>query len=240
MSRENVLIGMVGQGGSGKDTIAEILHSLNPNLVVDSFARPIRAVAHHFGFDIFDRAAKEITVTRQVSVPDLAFQLEVESGLCLEGFTALKVATNFMKAALDQGLTTVQGNTVQLTMSPRLFAQLLGTEGGRSVDPDIWTALLVDRAFKRYHEGGIRTIVTDVRFFNEAVLMDALVHVRRPDNPHKTVTSSHTSEAFATLVDEGKAGPVVARRIRASIINDFKSVELLRQFVQFNPGLQSL
>lgn len=52
----------------------------------------------------------------------------------------------------------------------RYALQTLGTEWGRSCDPNIWAKRLVREA-SAYLEGGFVVLVTDLRFVNEAALL---------------------------------------------------------------------
>lgn len=79
----------------------------------------------------------------------------------------------------------------------RWLLQQLGTEIGRTYDPDIWVNFLCRRI-----EAGLvpMYVVTDVRFPNEAEALVKrfnadLILIRRPDNPNKgTGMMEHASE----------------------------------------------
>ncbi|SPA50597.1 hypothetical protein [Cupriavidus taiwanensis] len=84
-------------------------------------------------------------------------------------------------------------------VSPRYAMQTLGTEWGRhTLAKNIWLeqcrARIMDNA-----EEGVPTVITDVRFDNEADLIRAMggtiIHVARPD---ALVVAAHVSEAGVT------------------------------------------
>jgi hypothetical protein len=80
--------------------------------------------------------------------------------------------------------------------SYRHIAQTIGTEWGRKcIHPDLWLNITANRCT------GLNTIITDVRFENEAEFVRAngiLVHVNRHDQQH-VEESFHTSEAGVTI-----------------------------------------
>jgi hypothetical protein len=147
------LIGLTGRAGSGKDTVARILHDQHDFARV-AIAGPLRDMLIALGVPhtaLDDRAAKERV---------------------LPGF----------------GVT------------PRAMMQTLGTEWGRTLDPDWW----LDRGPRSLRARltellrfSARIVVTDVRFANEAQWIrhrgGALWHLRRPDadNVHAIHPSEH-------------------------------------------------
>ena len=83
--------------------------------------------------------------------------------------------------------------------SPRELLQLLGTEFGRNmIDPDIWVRAAMQRADSML-EAGLRVVVTDVRFDNEAEAIQeaggVVFMVTRPDvTVLNLMTAAHASE----------------------------------------------
>lgn len=230
-----IYIGMIGATGAGKDTVAlAMVEGSEGQLVTDSFAHPIRETSKLLGLDIYSREFKESPVEVKLSVQGIAQALDKATGNALEGFQSLKVASKTMEALLtltEGKYRTLGAGVVAMTISPRQFAQLLGTEGGRAVDQYLWMNLLATRVESRFSTEGVRTVVTDVRFLNEALLMDSLVYVQRPDNPHATQTT-HVSENLAQLVEAGTVPLGVGRRLVARINNRYSTAEDLALFVQ--------
>jgi hypothetical protein len=89
--------------------------------------------------------------------------------------------------------------------SPRAWAQWLGTEVGRTLDPDVWTRLMIRKwAELTKANPEARMVVSDVRFDNEALAISKLggevLHIYRPD---AGAVLDHLSEAgvSSALVD---------------------------------------
>lgn len=111
-------------------------------------------------------------------------------------------------AMLDTGVDDVKAHKdmvlPDLGVSPRALLQVLGTEGGRSLDPDLWVRFaerdakaMKDRALGRAH-----LVVTDVRFENEADWIRGsgglLVHISRPG---RDPVREHVSERGILFAD---------------------------------------
>lgn len=81
-----------------------------------------------------------------------------------------------------------------LGLSYRRLAQTLGTEWGRTLDPDFWIRVARERIACQL--GHSPVVVTDVRFDNEARLIremgGALLQIERPGIP---AVAAHVSEA---------------------------------------------
>lgn len=79
--------------------------------------------------------------------------------------------------------------------SYRQAAQLLGTEWGRALNPDIWLNIM-ERRITANIKFGAATVVTDVRFENEADLIRSrgghIVHLL--GRSYKTDNAEHKSE----------------------------------------------
>lgn len=78
-------------------------------------------------------------------------------------------------------------------VTPREVMQLLGTEFGRSINPDLWVLILTNK-IKDLHD----VVITDVRFENEAEaireLGGVIIHVVTTTPEATTSHSSHVSE----------------------------------------------
>ena len=174
-------IGLVGLAGSGKDESAKIIQELLPEFKIDRYAGLLKETARTvFGDNFDDRDVKEVPVrvsstklqaSLYMLLHSLKLSVEDELGfqnLCLKHFSNVG------------------------EMSPREFQQLLGTEVGRKVNPDIWVNYI-----KRKDE---KLIIPDVRFDNELVNFNILI-TRHPVPKGKL----HSSEVFAAelqLIDD--------------------------------------
>lgn len=102
-----------------------------------------------------------------------------------------------------------EGNLPGMRYSPRLLAQTLGTEWGRSIDPDFWvhvTESLIHR------DTPSRAVITDVRFDNEAKWIQRqgglVIEILRPDavpvNQHASELGVHPYLIDFTIVNDGR------------------------------------
>lgn len=120
-SRNTQLIAVAGMRGSGKDTVAKHLCSLDDRVRVLKFATPVKATLKQL-FDFTDEELED-EILKELVVPRLGF-------------------------------------------SPRQAMRTLGTEFGRTLNPDVW----VNIARESYHDNlvdGHLTIITDLRYKNE-------------------------------------------------------------------------
>src|SRR5690625_143829 len=127
------IIGITGMAGSGKDTLADELeasfHEAGYTVFRTSFAEPIRNIAKAMGLDPFDRDKKEAEVTLRFSHIELEL-VEVitrvlgdfagEDDLC-------DLYAGFATVLRSRGYVTTDRQD-KLTISPRRFCRLLGTE----------------------------------------------------------------------------------------------------------------
>lgn len=217
------LIGITGYAGSGKDTLANILveelQAAGKTAAVFSFAQPIREITAALGLDIYDRDKKEVPVTLFFDDFEERLILEID---CALGHTAsnderCELFAFFTEALVQQGHLHYgpAGNTLHI--SPRVFAQLFGTEGGRRVSPDFW----VDIATRAQEAICVDFAITsDVRFPNEANAVDVLFG-RVGDVPP---VAPHESEQYIDTLLRLKADFLVPRvdtleELRAEIHN---------------------
>lgn len=173
-------IGLVGLAGSGKDTVAILLRELLSDqghvFEIDRYASLLKKCALVvFGDTFDDRDVKEELVFVTPELADRMIDATDYCQLCL-GLNPdeFEIFNDLCVKHLDS-LTWV---------SPRLFQQLLGTEVGRTLNPNVWRDHLQNK------EGNL--IVPDVRFANE--LCDFNILVRRHEVPKGVV---HSSEALA-------------------------------------------
>lgn len=173
-------IGICGLAGDGKDTLAAMLleefKKLGVYFEIDRYAALLKEGARQvFGEDFDNRDVKEelVFVTPELldKMVDATDYIQLKLGLDPFQFT---VWNHACIKYLDS-LTWI---------SPRLFQQIVGTEVGRSVDPNIWVDYI------KRKKGNF--IIPDVRFGNEEVDYTILI-VRNPVPKGKI----HPSEAYA-------------------------------------------
>lgn len=178
-------IGLVGLAGAGKDEAAKIIKELLPHYEIDRYAAILKEAARQvFGDNFDDRDVKEESVFMTPQLWDKLWDAV--------DYTALKV-TDDNPTLYDVFMDYADKAFSNLTwISPRLFQQLLGTEVGRNVHPNIWVNYL------RNQERNL--IIPDVRYDNELVDFNILI-TRHPVPKGKL----HASEVFAAeliLIDD--------------------------------------
>lgn len=199
------IIGITGLAGSGKDTLAAELgvhfHEAGYSVLYTSFADPIRIIAYNLGLDPFDRDKKEEEVTLRFSHIELSLVEAItrvlgdyvgEEDLCdlYAGFATVLRSRDYV----------ITDRQDKLTISPRRFCQLLGTEGGRSVRPSFWVDVLRARILRHKEHGLLRTyqaevdvaLVPDVRFANEFGVCNTVIGIERPG---VVAVEAHVSES---------------------------------------------
>lgn len=174
-------IGLVGLAGSGKDESAKIIQELLPTYKIDRYAGLLKETARTvFGDNFDDRDVKEVPVEVNWYKMSTAL-ITLRKKLGLGDFDA-----SCFNSLCQRHLFTFE------PMSPREFQQLLGTEIGRRINPDIWVNYI-----KRKDEN---LIIPDVRFDNE--LVDFNILITRHPVPKGTL---HSSEVFAAELQQGNA-----------------------------------
>ena len=172
------IIGITGLAGHGKDTVAQYLGAALGDSTKLTFADPIRKIAADIGLDVIDRDKKEVIVSRRFGHFELslieAIMEELED-YCGED-DLCDLYASFVTILRSSGYLTTSRQDV-LSISPRRFCQLLGTEGGRAVRPTFWVDVFRARAAKVRSK---YVVAPDVRFANEAAVCDVLIGVRRP------------------------------------------------------------
>ncbi|QMP19132.1 hypothetical protein GGJFMLOI_00013 [Acinetobacter phage Ab124] len=173
-------IGLIGLAGSGKDTVAVILQEALKErgqvFEIDRYAGLLKEAARQvFGENFDDRNVKEVDKFVDLYLADKIIDAT--------DYVYLKL--NRSDIGLDEWNTLCQKHIDSYTwMSPRKFQQLLGTEVGRAIDPDIWVNYLKNQ--------DRNLIIPDVRFGNEDVDFNILI-TRHPVPQGKL----HASEVYA-------------------------------------------
>lgn len=209
------IIGITGLAGSGKDTLADELEAHftegGYSVLRTSFAEPIRNIAKAIGLDPFDRDKKEVEVTLRFShiELDLIEHITAALGDFVGEDDLCDLYAGFVTVLRSRGYI-VTDRQDKLTISPRRFCQLLGTEGGRSVRSSFWVDVLRARIAKlgttvpgpvarKYGPYADVALVPDVRFANEFDVCDTVIGI---DRPGVTAVEPHASEAeIPTLVE---------------------------------------
>lgn len=168
----SIKIGLLGLAGSGKDTAAEMLRDLT-GYPIKRYADELKKAAKVvFGVNFDNRDYKEVPVKI-----DHDHMLECTFRMLHTVLTEPEMDKASELYAEHLGLRPI--------ISPREYQQILGTEIGRAIDPNVWTRKI--KSFKG------NCIVPDVRFPNE--LLDHNILMIRHDVPKGIV---HSSEALAT------------------------------------------
>lgn len=115
----------------------------------------------------------------------------------------------------------------ELARSPRELTRTLGTEWGRrEVHPDLWV-LIAKHRLGRNREAGRLTVVTDVRFENEAHFIrksgGRVIEIRRPGDYY--YGGHHASDR-----------PLPAELIHRSVLNDGTPAELAEHILAGSPA----
>ena len=174
-------IGIMGLAGAGKDTFAEYLLKYMPGYRIEKFAAPLKNAAYQlFGATFDDRDVKEVDQRKRLDDVDTAAEL------CWRALGILKDAETYARqcAVFRSDEVPEYGNSL-ISISPRRFQQLLGTEVCRAIDPD---------CFVKRIDAMHQVIVTDCRFLNEMDAMDEILLVVRPG---VAPVATHESERLA-------------------------------------------
>lgn len=182
-------LGLIGLAGSGKDTAAVIMQRIlneqtGEHYTIERYAGLLKTCAHKvFGDSFDDRDVKEvkIPVTKELHDRMIAVTAYCQRELGIHDDDDIDRWHKLCNQHFS-GLSEV---------SPRLFQQLLGTEVGRAIDPNIWVKYL--------HSKDYNMIITDCRFQNELVDKNILI-VR-----HCVPAVGHASEAFAANLQTNRA-----------------------------------
>jgi hypothetical protein len=218
---------IVGQAGSGKDTVAQMLKDSTNACQIISFAEPIKQF-----------------VGRVFEVEDAKLYGKSEFR---EGFiTSTKQAqrSNFFQTATFDWIKDVVGDKSDDAMVPlenwfkscqgldggltiRHALQTLGTEWGRTIEPEIWVNYGIKRAKKLLVEGVNAVVISDGRFRNEILAVKALggnvIQVINGNQPTWVATNAHKSESEQTNI------PSYWYDYR--VVNFFEGLDVLRQQV---------
>ncbi|QVD48874.1 dNMP kinase [Acinetobacter phage APK16] len=181
-------IGLIGLAGSGKDTVAVILQEALKErgqvFEIDRYAGLLKEAALQvFGENFDDRNVKEEMVFVTPQLWDKLWDACDYTAITLYPKSRREYDKDSVYYDLFMDMADKAfGNLTWI--SPRLFQQLLGTEVGRAIDPDIWVNYLKNQ--------DRNLIIPDVRFGNEDVDFNILI-TRHPVPQGKL----HASEVYA-------------------------------------------
>ena len=190
-----MIIGLAGHIGAGKDTLGLYLQG-HLDAYLTSFAEPIRNLSAYLGFNWVDRERKEREQMRNFACIDESIQKGIE--FCLGQWEDNDKAGLYAFFVEDLKPYVVRGSHAfesdSILISPRTLMQIIGS-AGRKVRGSIWIDEVL--AASRLHPF---TIVTDVRFPEEAAVCDELLYIIR-DGYGKQ--SDHDSESHhAALIQQ--------------------------------------
>ncbi len=184
------IIGLTGWAGTGKDTVADLLVT-HFDFRKLAFADALRGeIADAFSIDLRMLTDQH---TKHVPTPALA--------MCRAPVPFLAAVTH---ALINSEAPVPAGNLAEWQAwlaeprSPRQILQWWGTEYRRAEHPAYWSRKLLQRLIDHMRDGGMRFVVTDIRYQNEA---DTLVcaggrlwQITRPGIDGTTTTEgTHTS-----------------------------------------------
>jgi len=212
------IIGIGGQAGAGKDTVAGMMMKLQPGSVPIAQADPIKWLGR-YGFDFTEEQLWGPSEKR--NGVDERYLKQNGWDEAYNNLFGTKVAEQWLE---EVGIGDVKSLEVWFdkiesefadsgTFSPRIMLQQLGTEYARTHNPAVWPELAVKTALKllggnyRYNRlQGLVTdyktppcpmvFVTDIRFPNELIKIKAVGGKGlKVASSELTVSTAHASEA---------------------------------------------
>lgn len=167
----------IGRKFAGKDTIAS--QDATENTINLKFATPLKESCQELfsGIDIEHQDFKEKQQTFQIK--EVHDKIVVDTVKFLETvgkFVPTETILDIIDDALINNngkLLNMTGNTI--TISPRQYQQILGTDIGRQLHQDIWTDMLKSNILDSVAKNK-QVFVTDVRFENELKELLSLAH----------------------------------------------------------------
>lgn len=220
-------LGLAGAAGSGKDTFGDYLRiafeAEGKNVLVTSFASPIRSICHDVGLDPYTRDTKETVVKKRHSffAGKLIDSINKNLGDYAGEEDLANLFAHFTTELTDGGyLRTSLADFLEI--SPRRFCQLLGTEGGRAVRKSFWNDVLIARCKRLdYFQKLDIVIVTDVRFPDEALPVDDIITIKRDGT---AAVSEHESESHYDFLEQESAWIIENNGSLADLEQDAKDL----------------
>ncbi|MHA6903317.1 hypothetical protein ACJBUE_20880 (plasmid) [Ralstonia syzygii subsp. celebesensis] len=191
------IIGLTGLAGVGKDTFARAMQrrfiTLGRKARLGGFADTIREISLQVRLNPYKRETKEVRrlMVWSVFIDALFDAIENTLGNLVDDNDRAMLWT-YTVEALEPRMFDDAG-TSYISISPREFMQILGTEGGQRVRKTLW----VDIALAEWRAAPGAVIVTDFRFAHEAKVLDYAICINRPDVRR---VNGHASEDMADML----------------------------------------
>lgn len=168
-----MILGICGNKGAGKSTLAQLLLELVPGARTIAFADPLK----EFVAQIYDWPREKLEDQEFKETPDPRYTRLSKGQIATLNWDNLiddwhagrRPEANLHEAlglTLEEYVDWVKTGVVHLT--PRFAMKTLGTEWGRGCWRLTWIAVGMRRAVELERDGCPLVIVTDVRFINES------------------------------------------------------------------------
>ena len=191
-----IVVGVTGPINSGKSTVTRMLLELTPGAAQIALAGPLK----EFCSQVYDWPLESLEDQAFKAKPDLRYVRLSREKIAKLGWDDLiddwhegrRPEANLhdvLGLTLEEYADWVQTGVVHL--APRHAAQQIGTQWGRGCCERTWIYLAKRRILDLKAAGCPLVIVSDVRFDNEATVVDKVIEVMRPGAER----SAHASEA---------------------------------------------
>ncbi|MCD9228607.1 hypothetical protein ACPPTR_08900 [Ralstonia pseudosolanacearum] len=224
------IIGLTGLAGVGKDTLARAMQrrfvTLGCKARLVGFADTIRDISLSVGLNPYKRESKEARrlMVWSVFIDALFDAIEDILGNRMEDNDRALLWT-YTVEALEPRMFDDAGTTY-ISISPREFMQVLGTEGGQRVRKTLW----VDIALAEWRSSPGAVIVTDFRFAHEVQALDYGICINRPGH---TRVNNHPSEDMADMLTRRIIPDYLSKLAVSFVQNAGTQEELEVQAAQF-------
>ncbi len=225
------IIGLTGLAGVGKDTFARAMQrrftSLGHKARLAGFADPIRNISLSVGLNPYKREEKE---TRRLLVWSVFIDTLFDA---IEDIIGKRMSDNDRALLWTYTVEAVEprmfddAGTSYISISPREFMQILGTEGGQRVRKTLW----VDIAVADWRSAPGAVLVTDFRFAHEAQSLDYCVCINRPGTER---VNGHVSEDMADTLTRRIVPDYLSKVAVSFVQNTGTQEELEVQAAQFS------
>jgi len=182
----NPIVTLFGKAGSGKSTVASLIHANVPNTNIIAFSDPIKELGYSlFGFSddqLYGPSEKRNVIDQRYNFRamwDKVEQAAPAMGLAwIEKYNILMKEPNDAFGPYDgesqifaKWLRDLEAQTIGsgVGLSPRMFLQSLGTDFGRKLDNALWTVIAFNRADELLSKGANLVIISDGRFRSEMI-----------------------------------------------------------------------
>lgn len=192
------IIGLCGQAGAGKDTVADYLVK-QYNCTKMAFASPLKTVAEElFPYDnVYGPSEKREERVRIPIFDSYDAKLHYVHDKRISNKIRSVVGNNVDYRAIDDwcnAMARTYKDSGSL-MSARFFLQNLGTNLARHWNVDIWVNIGIESANRLLMQTSSIVVISDVRFRNEALaIKKAGGYLWKIVNPDTISTDSHISE----------------------------------------------